>query len=75
MGKPVDTATGRQAGAVPYTEEVTACYGIACRRRGSCELYVAIGRTEGGVIESCQRGDTWPLYRPLQGENFGGINA
>ena len=59
---PRDNATGLQSG-MP-TADPDACYGLACPHRGSCGLHAAIGTADGWVIESCQQGTRWPLYKP-----------
>lgn len=65
--KPIDTATGLQAGAAPFGGP-QACYGLACPLRGLCALHDAIGLADGAVIESCQRGNQWPLFIRAEGE-------
>lgn len=46
------------------TDDATACYGLACTQRGTCERFTALGLTDGAVIDSCQTRDGWPMYRP-----------
>ena len=48
----------------------SACYGKACPKRGTCQLYEDIGTVFEGVIESCQVNWTWPLYKPVQPESM-----
>jgi hypothetical protein len=48
----------------------SACYGLACPQRGRCALHEALGLVDGNVIESCQRGQTWPLFRHVEGETM-----
>ena len=48
--------------------EPAACYGLMCPHRGTCALHEALGTDEGEVIESCQLGHFWPLYRHVDAE-------
>ena len=45
---------------------VAACYGVLCPRRGACALHEALGLADGPVLESCQRGQAWPLFMPAE---------
>jgi hypothetical protein len=44
--------------------EPVGCYGLMCPKRSWCDLYASLGLFDGYVIESCQVGSTWPLFRP-----------
>lgn len=48
--------------------EPEACYGLLCPKRSTCQLHADLGLVDGTVIESCQQGRLWPLYRHVAGE-------
>lgn len=48
----------------------SACYGKACPKRGTCQLYENVGIVFEGIIESCQVNWQWPLYQPVEGETM-----
>lgn len=63
---PIDTTTGLQAGQQPHGGRPDACYGLVCPQRSTCALYASLGVADGAVIESCQQGRDWPLYRAVK---------
>ena len=52
--------------AQAVNEQPTACYGLACPQRGTCERFSALGLTDGAVIDSCQTREGWPMYLPTR---------
>ena len=59
---PIDTLTGLPQGKL-YDGHPDACYGVMCPQRATCQLHADLGIVDGTVIESCQQGRLWPLYR------------
>ena len=62
---PIDTATGQQSGGKVYDGHPEACFGVLCPQRSTCQLHADLGLVDGAVIESCQQGRRWPLYRQV----------
>lgn len=62
---PFDTATGKQSVNTPYDGHPNACFGLLRPKRGTCQLFADMGLVDGSVIDSCQRGQRWPLYRQV----------
>ena len=39
-----------------------ACFGVACPKHAECARYHAIETAPAVTIDSCQRGNTWPMF-------------
>ena len=51
-----------QARASLEPRDDPACFGVACPKHAECARYHAIETAPAVTIDSCQRGNTWPMF-------------
>ena len=51
-----------RGGVMTEPHDDPACFGVACPKHAECARYHAIETAPAVTIDSCQRGNTWPMF-------------